>query len=189
MSCGTDLTTSVINENLVYAYVPEGGVILPHDLGEVGVDNGGEAGVGAVSKRQRLLPREFGGESAGEAAGIAAMVAGFAEGYLLVGERHGEEEIGGRVELLDELGVNAVVDDHEEPMLAAGLVDEVGGVGDGGGVPRQEASEVDGWDVEPRRRVGGGPLVVGPDELGRDVGLVLDDGGVEGKGWHCCVVL
>lgn len=145
------------------------------------MDTGGEAGVGAVSKRQRLLPREFGGESVGEAAGIAAMVARFAEGNLLVGKRHGEEEVGGGVELLDELGVNAVVDDEEEPMLAARLVDEAGGVGDGGRVPRQEAPEVDGRDVEARRRVGGGLLVVGPDELGRDLGLVLEDGGVEGK--------
>lgn len=63
-------------------------------------------------------------------------------------------------------------------MLLASLVDRMNRVRNDGRVPTEEAVEVDGRS-EKVRQVGARLLVVRPYELGRDVGLVLNDLGVE----------
>lgn len=125
-----------------------------------------------VFEGEGLLPWELGGEPSGEAAGVAAMLAELTLGSLLLVEGLEEEVIHVAMGVGDESGVDAVVDDEEEAVLPTGVAHEVRRPLRRHRVAREEAAEVDQGDVE-LRQVGGGPLVVRPYELCRNVGLVL----------------
>lgn len=135
--------------------------------------------VGGEAEREGFFPGQLGGKPADEAAGVAAMVADFSLGLLFLGEGKFEEVVHVAVGVGNEGGVDAVVGDEEEAVFLAGFADERGGLEGGGGVTGEEAGEVDERDGELWGGVGGGLLVVGPDELRGDVWVVLEDGGVE----------
>lgn len=145
--------------------------IFPQFCREVAFDNVRRSFLRRVLEGKSLLPWKLGRESSGEATGVAAMLALFPQSSLLLAKRLLEEAIHVTVRVVDEIGVDAVVHDEEESVLAAGLADEARG---GGGV----AAEVDERDVE-LRRVRVRAVGVGPHELGRDVGLVLQHRCVE----------
>lgn len=163
----------------VSIYEPDMSKILAECFLEVLLDYVGGVFLGGVSKRKSFFPWQLGGEPAGETAGIAAMLAHFSLSFFLVGERQVEEVVHVTVSVGDELSVNSVIDDEKEAMFSAGFVDELTGFCVGDGVAGKEAAKVDERDGEFSGGVGAGLLVVRPDELGGDVGLVAVDGGVE----------
>lgn len=128
-----------------------------------------------VVEGECLLPWKFGGEPSREATSIPTALPGQSPGSLLLHQRQRKETIGMPVCCVDEIRVDTMVHDLEEPVLGTGLGDHLGG---GGDVPAP--SEVDGGDVEELLGgVRGGLLVVRPDELHGDFVVVAEDGGVE----------
>ena len=163
---------------IVILFVPESVEIFTHCVLEIVLNNVRRVLLCREPKRKRLFPWQLRRKPPGEATSIPTMLTNLPLSPLLLTKWQLEERVHVAVSVGYEPGVNAMVHHEEEAVLLAGLADLPRCLRGGGGVPGEETAEVYKWHGE-LRHVGARLLVVGPYELLRYVGLVLEHRGVE----------
>ena len=163
---------------IVILFVPISVEIFTHCVLEIVLNNVRRVLLCREPKRKRLFPRKLRQKPPGEATSIPTMLTHLPLSPLLLTKWQLEERVHVAVSVGYEPGVNAMVHHEEEPVLPAGLADHPRCLCRSFGVPGEKPAEVDERHRELRSS-GARLLVVGPYELLRYVGLVLEHRGVE----------